>query len=140
MTVSPIGFTGSTSSTTNQQQSDALSASDQLSQDTFLKLMVAQLRNQDPMNPTDSSQFLAQTAQFSSLEKLDQVAQQSAQALSAQMAFGASGLVGRSISYTDADGAAQKGTVDAVSFTASGPMLSVGGTDVPINNVVSVSA
>ena len=140
MTVSPIGFTGSTSSTTSQQQSDALSTSDQLNQDTFLKLMVAQLRNQDPMNPTDSSQFLAQTAQFSSLEKLDQVAQQSAQALSAQMAFGASGLVGRSISYTDADGAAQKGTVDSVSFTASGPMLNVGGTDVPINSVVSVSA
>jgi flagellar basal-body rod modification protein FlgD len=140
LTVSPIGFTGSTASTTTQQKSDALDASDQLNQDTFLKLMVAQLKNQDPLNPTDSSQFLAQTAQFSSLAKLDQVAQQSAQALSAQMAFGASGLVGRSISYTDADGAEQKGTVGSVSFTASGPMLEVDGADVPINNVVSVSA
>jgi flagellar basal-body rod modification protein FlgD len=136
-----IGSTGSTAATTTASSSSAdLSSTDQLNEDTFLKLMVAQLRNQDPMNPTDSSQFLAQTAQFSSLEKLNQVADQSAQALSAQMAFGASGLVGRTITYTDTDGNAQTGPVGSVNFTASGPMLDVGGTDVPISSVVSVSA
>lgn len=39
------------------------------SKDTFLQLLVAQMRNQDPLQPTDGVQFLAQLAQFSGLEK-----------------------------------------------------------------------
>src|SRR6476620_11105958 len=101
------------------------SSTDQMNKDMFLKLMVEQLKNQDPMNPTDSSQFLGQTAQFTSLEKLDAVAQQSAQALTAQMAFGASGLVGRSVTYTGADGTERTGTVDSVRFAATGPVLGI---------------
>jgi flagellar basal-body rod modification protein FlgD len=124
------GATGTTGSGT--------SATDQMNKDMFLKLMVAQLKNQDPMNPTDSSQFLAQTAQFTSLEKLDAVAQQTAQALTAQMAFGASGLVGRAVTYTGADGAETNGTVDSVRFTPTGPVLGVGGTEVALGSVVKV--
>jgi flagellar basal-body rod modification protein FlgD len=116
------------------------SAASQLDQDTFLKLMVAQLRNQDPMNPTDSSQFLAQTAQFTSLEKLGQVADQSAQALAAQMAFGASGMVGKTITYTDADGAEATGAVASVRFGPSGPLLDVDGAEVALDKVVALTA
>jgi flagellar basal-body rod modification protein FlgD len=36
---------------------------------TFLQLLVAQIKNQDPLNPTDGTQFLSQLAQFSSLEQ-----------------------------------------------------------------------
>ncbi len=111
---------------------------DQMGKDTFLKLMVAQLRNQDPMNPTDSTQFLAQTAQFTSLEKMQDLAAQSAQALSAQMSFGASGLVGKDVTYTGADGTEATGTVAGVRFTASGPLLHVGDTDVAMSSVVAV--
>lgn len=42
----------------------------QLTADTFLQLLVAQLRNQDPLNPADGTEFLAQLAQFSSLEQM----------------------------------------------------------------------
>ena len=45
----------------------------------FLQLLVAQMRYQDPMNPTDSSQFLSQSAQFTALEKMQDVADQTAQ-------------------------------------------------------------
>jgi flagellar basal-body rod modification protein FlgD len=112
----------------------------QLDQETFLKLMVAQLRNQDPMNPTDSSQFLAQTAQFTSLEKLEKVADQSAQALAAQMAFGASSLVGRTVTYADAAGAETTGTVASVRFGPTGPLLGVGDAEVALDQVVTVEA
>jgi flagellar basal-body rod modification protein FlgD len=113
---------------------------DQMGRDTFLKLMVAQLRNQDPMNPQDSAEFLAQTAQFTSLEKLDAVAQQTSQALAAQMAFGASTLAGRSVTYLGEDGVTEvSGIVDTVRFTATGPVLSVGGADVPISSVTAVA-
>jgi len=115
-------------------------AASKLDQDTFLKLMVAQLRNQDPLNPTDSAEFLAQTAQFTSLEKLEVVADQSAQALAAQMAFGASSLVGRTVTYTDSEGAEVAGTVSSVRFGPSGPLLGVGDAEVALEQVVTVEA
>ena len=94
----------------------------------FLQLLVAQMKYQDPTNPTDSSQFLAQSAQFTSLEKMQAVADQTAQLLASQMAFGASSLVGRTVTWTDDDGAAQSGTVSGVTFGTDGPMLDVGDT------------
>ena len=51
------------------------------SKEMFLQLMVAQLRYQDPMNPADSSEFLAQNAQFTALEKMQEVADQTAMVL-----------------------------------------------------------
>jgi flagellar basal-body rod modification protein FlgD len=44
--------------------------SDMANEQTFLKLLVAQIQNQDPMSPSDSMQFVTQLAQFSSLEQL----------------------------------------------------------------------
>ena len=131
--------TPAASSTSTSSASDSLSAASTVDKDMFLKLMVAQLKNQDPMNPTDSSQFLAQTAQFTSLEKLTNVADQTQQALSAQLAFGASGLVGKTVGYTDANGASATGAVSSVSFTSAGPMLQISGTDVPLSSITSVT-
>ena len=51
-----------------QAQKEA--ADDEVGQNDFLKMLVAQLENQDPMNPQDSAQFAAQLAQFSSVEQL----------------------------------------------------------------------
>jgi flagellar basal-body rod modification protein FlgD len=106
--------------------------------DMFLQLLVTQLKYQDPLNPTDQSQFLAQTAQFTALEKMELVANQTAQSLAAQMAFGASSLVGRTVTYTDEAGQEATGVVDSVRFTATGPILAVGDAEVPLNSVVTV--
>jgi len=110
-----------------------------MDKDTFLQLLVAQLRYQDPMNPTDSTQFLAQSAQFTALEKMEAVAEQTRQALGAQMAFGASSLVGRSVTYVDANGASVTGTVDAVQFKTEGPVLTVGEDEVALGAVQSIA-
>jgi len=131
-------YFGGTTSTSSS--STDLSSTSQVDKDMFLKLMVAQLKNQDPMNPTDSSQFLAQTAQFTSLEKLTDVAEQTSQALSAQLAFGASGLVGRSVTYNGADDTEQTGVVDSVRFTPTGPVLGIGGAEVTLGDVVTVAS
>lgn len=138
MTISPIEAGGPTPPGLGAAASPA--ESDALGRDTFLKLMVAQLRNQDPMNPQDSAEFLAQTAQFTSLEKLEQVALQSSQALAAQMAFGASTLAGKTVTYVGADGAEATGAVEAVRFTATGPVLVIDDLEVPISSVVTVAA
>jgi flagellar basal-body rod modification protein FlgD len=134
-----FGTPTTASATGTSSASDSLSSATSVDKDMFLKLMVAQLKNQDPLNPTDSSQFLAQTAQFTSLEKLTTVADQTQQALSAQLAFGASGLVGRTVGYIDANGASATGAVSSVRFTSNGPMLQISGSDVPLSNVNSVT-
>jgi flagellar basal-body rod modification protein FlgD len=106
----------------------------------FLELMVAQLRYQDPMNPADSGEFLAQSAQFNALEKMQDVADRTAELLGAQMAFGASALVGKTVSWMDTDGKTTKtGTIDSVTFGATGPIFDNDGTDVPLGSILSVT-
>lgn len=113
-------------------------ASNAADKDMFLQLLVAQMKYQDPMNPTDSSQFLAQSAQFTALEKMQNVADQTARLFSAQLAFGASGLIGQQVTWSDETGATQTGTVGGVTFGADGPVLDVGGNSVPVLAVLSV--
>lgn len=106
----------------------------------FLQLLVAQLRYQDPSNPADSSQFLSQSAQFTALEKMQDVADQTAALLSAQVSFGASGMVGKHVTYLDADGNSVHGDVGSVTFDANGPMLLVDGAQVSLGQIQSVGA
>lgn len=106
----------------------------------FLQLLVAQLRYQDPMNPADSSEFLSQSAQFTSLEKMQDVADQTSALLSAQIAFGASGMVGKQVSYLDKDGASISGTVQGVTYDVTGPTLVVDDALVSLGQIQSVGA
>jgi len=64
-----IGQTSAPSSTTQPVPSGTKG----LGQDAFLKLLVAQLQNQDPTKPQDNGEFIAQLATFSSLEKLTEI-------------------------------------------------------------------
>jgi flagellar basal-body rod modification protein FlgD len=67
--ISPTSATGQSSSGTSATTTPA--ANDPLAQkDLFLKLLIAQIKNQDPMNPGDSMQYITQLAQFSELEQL----------------------------------------------------------------------
>jgi flagellar basal-body rod modification protein FlgD len=107
-------------------------------QQTFLELMVAQLRYQDPMNPTDSSEFLSQSAQFTALQKMQDVADQTAMLLTAQLSFGASSLIGKTVHWMGDDGTELTGVVQGTTFLPTGPVLSVDGQEVPVMSVVSV--
>lgn len=60
----------SNSTTISNPSASKTSKPDMVSQDSFLKLLVAQIKHQDPLNPADGTQFLAQLAQFSGLEQL----------------------------------------------------------------------
>lgn len=108
--------------------------------DTFLQLLVAQLKYQDPTNPADTTQFLSQTAQFSALETMQRVADETAQLRQMQVAFGATSLIGRTVSYLADDGSTAQGLVGAVRYDAAGPVLTVDGTDVALTQVQDVAA
>jgi flagellar basal-body rod modification protein FlgD len=109
-----------------------------MDKDAFLKLLVAQLRYQDPSSPADGTAFIAETAQFTQLEKLSDLADTQQQLLSAQLMLGASSLVGRTVSYTGVDGKAASGVVVSASFAGPTPTVRVGDTDVPLASVKEV--
>jgi len=118
-----------------------------LGKDDFLKMLIAQLKNQDPTNPQQGSEFAAQMAQFSSVEQLTNLnttlesqSQNSLNLLNAQ----AINLVGKEITAqtaaaTDATPATTiTGTVTAVNFKDQKVSLTVNGQEIPFTDLLSV--
>lgn len=117
---------------------DAPAAKDQMGKDTFLKLLVAQLKYQNPLSPSDPSQFMAQTAQFSMVEKLEQMSTATNELLAAERSRAATGLLGNQITWEDGD-TQKTGVVTGVRMGADGPTLEIGDTDVPYASVTKVT-
>ncbi len=68
------GTSGTSATNTNTTSTTTLNASKTLGQDAFMKLLVTQLTHQDPSKPQDDTEFIAQLATFSQLEKLTEIA------------------------------------------------------------------
>lgn len=85
-----------------------------LGKDDFLKLLVAQLRNQDPLQPLADREFVAQLAQFSALEQMHNVSQALAELSRQQEAAAAFALVGRRVRVQAEDGSTVEGVVASV--------------------------
>ncbi len=114
------------------------SPADQMGKDTFLKLLVAQLKYQNPLEPTDSAAFMAQTAQFTVVEKLDALTKTNAELLSTNRALSASSLIGQSVVAPGPDGSDLVATVTGVRFDTAGPVLLTGDTAVSLADVKEV--
>ena len=91
-----------------------------LGKDQFLKLFVAQLQHQDPMNPMNDNEFMAQMASFSTLEQVTNMAV-------ANERSSTIGLIGRTVTYTDKNNVAHTGTVEKVTTKDGKPLLTVDG-------------
>lgn len=103
--------------------------------DQFLQLLVAQLRNQDPMRPMEDRDFIAQLAQFAVLEQLENLGREFKQAQTTQQLAAAGGLIGRTVE-AEADGQVVSGRVSAVLVDAAGTVsLKVGDKTVPFGTV-----
>ena len=112
---------------------------DKMGSDAFLKLLVAQLKYQDPTNPADSTQFLAQTAQFQMVEKLEQLTKMTTEMSRMQHTVEANGLIGRQVTYNQ-DGAEKTGVVSSAHLTVDGATVRVGDQDVALDAVTQISA
>ncbi len=75
MTSGVSSATSANGANTGQTPTPATGINALAQKDTFLKLLVAQIKNQDPLNPTDGIQFVSQLAQFSELEQVMQIRQ-----------------------------------------------------------------
>ena len=103
--------TGSTTAPRDKQN-------DVVNQAEFMKLLIAQLQNQDPLNPLDSANFSAQLAQFSSLEQLTQINQKLGEQNADEIGrFEAVGFIGREVSGPSLGIAVEDGTATTLDYT-----------------------
>ena len=123
---------------TTREAPQSTDANSELGQDAFLKLLVAQLKYQDPLNPADGAEFLAQTAQFTMVEKLADLEAQGQSTVTSQQQMQAAQLVGRQVTYVDATGNLVEGVVESAEYTPDGQSLTIGGQAVELDNITKV--
>jgi flagellar basal-body rod modification protein FlgD len=135
-TTDPVTGTGQTTATASQV--DRTDTGGSLGQDAFLKLLVAQMQNQDPTQPQDSGQMMSQLASFSQVSELQSVVS-SQQAMALQQDFtGAVSLIGKSVTYTNSQGTQSTGTVSSVKTDTTGSLLQIGNDSIHTGAIVSV--
>ncbi len=132
---------GTSGNTGASSASNAFSAS---GEDTFLKLLVAQMQNQDPSSPMDTTSFVTELAQFNTVEQMINMQQTMQSALTAQQSTEGTVLLGRTVTYTvpSLDGSNSnvgQGQVTAVSLGSGGVQLQVNGQNIPLGQVTGVS-
>ena len=128
MSVTPVGSSGQTESAATDQ----VARKDQMGKTEFLQLLVTQLRYQDPLKPMDDRDFATQLAQFTSLDKITEQTKWS------KMTYGL-GLVSQTVTYTTESGAIASGVVRALKIVDGTPKLSLGDTDIAIDQVTAAT-
>lgn len=132
MAIDAIGSSGTTNLKANS-----------LGMEDFLKILLTQLTYQDPLKPMDNQQFMAQMAQFTSLEQTQQLNSKIATLITNQAALQSVGLIGKTVDITTSSGNVT-GTVSALSLSGDSPLLTVrtaaGATlsDISLSQLVSV--
>ncbi len=109
--IDPLSGNAIASAMTPASTQVSSTSSNGFDQDTFLKLLVAQLKYQDPMNPQDSTQMLAQTAQFTMVEKLADIETEMGKASAANEVLEAGSMIGKSVSIGNQSGLPSTTTV-----------------------------
>lgn len=139
----------STNSTGQQKQSNQT-----LGKDDFLKLLVTQLKNQDPLKPMEDREFIAQTAQFSSLEQIQNLNKTLEEGLgylqntqenllhsfnSWQSMGNSFAMIGKEIIGFNTNGDEISGVVEKIKVTEAGPVAVVNGEKIKIDSITEIS-
>ena len=124
-----------------QNQSSNLQSSE-ISQEDFLKILLTQLNYQDPLKPLDNQEFLAQMAQFSSLEQTRQLNERIDTLLTIQSSNQSIGLLGKTVDIATATGAVT-GQVTTLGFKDGQPSMTVKAgdqflTDISLSQIVLI--
>jgi flagellar basal-body rod modification protein FlgD len=138
---SPVGATGSSPLVTNTATGQ-VDRPDQMGGDMFLKLLVAEMKYQDPSSPMSTSDMMAQTATLTQTQTLQTIAGQNTQLVAMQRSMAAMALVRQTVSYTDTDGTTKTGTVSAVQLdpTQNTMLAVIDGKPVDVGRITQVGA
>ena len=129
--------TGTESSATSSTKTTSTSTVDY---NTFLQLLVAEMKNQDPTNPMDTAQYMSQFAQLSTVEQAMQTNAKLDALLSSQSLSQADGLIGKTVSFTDSTGASFSGKVVSISINSDGSIATLeNGTKVAVGPGLTIS-
>ncbi len=114
--------------------------STELDKNDFLRLMISQLQHQDPLKPLSNEEFVAQMAQFSSLEQMTNLSTTMETFTSNMTGMQAGNMIGWKVTGIDADGNTVSGTVTGVSFSDGKAVLKVGDKTLPLSGLSEMSA
>ncbi len=136
MAIDPVATTGSTGGM--YATTPTRTPKQTLDSETFMQLLVTQLRNQDPSSPMDTNQMISQTTQLAMMEKMTSMDQVSQENFGLQMRMAAASLVGHQVSYLDKTGASKSGIATAVSYAGSVPVVTIGSDTVALDSISGV--
>ncbi|HQE21881.1 MAG TPA: flagellar hook capping FlgD N-terminal domain-containing protein [Thermosynergistes sp.] len=134
MTVTGVGTTTEMYSTAQTREIKT-----ELDKDSFLRILVTQLTNQDPLEPLKDTEFIAQMAQFSELEQMMNISKQ-LDNLTMLSLLSSGGLVGRTVSFFDEAGEEASSRVLSVRFGDGDMTLELAsGEGIPLGAILSIS-
>jgi len=110
----------------------------ELGKDAFLKILLAQIQNQDPLKPTDSTAMVAQLAQFSTLEQLQNLNTKLDQLVEGQLLGDFSSVIGKTISYLGENDVTKVGLAESLLWRGRESLLRVNGELVPLNRLLEI--
>jgi flagellar basal-body rod modification protein FlgD len=131
----------STTSATATQPSQTTTDDERMGigRDAFMQLLLAQMRYQDPLNPMEDRDFIAQLAQLNTLEQLEQLNESLSDFMGQQNLLRGAELIGKTIRGTTAQGEYVEGIVVAVRTDGAEVVVSLGDKDVPLKDVSLVT-
>ncbi len=104
----------------------------------YLQLLVAQLQNQDPLDPVDNSEFLSQLTQLQTVSSLGDLNANFSQMLKFQQLSSGASLIGQNVEYTQPGGVLGSGTVSAVNSDGDSIFLTIGSDRVALDDVRTI--
>jgi flagellar basal-body rod modification protein FlgD len=132
--------TGSVGNTTTPNTSQAKNNDSlrDLDMDEFLKLMITELQNQDPLNPLENAEILQQISQIREIGATARLTETLDAVLLGQNLTSASGMIGKTVEALSDDAKTVKGVVDKVTVTDGEPRLHIGDQAVRLKNVKEI--
>ena len=115
-------------------------AKNTLTTQDFLQLLSTELQNQDPLQPMDDTAYLAQMAQFTSLQQVSTLSTTMSQMSSNQQNLAASSYLGQMVTMNTGNNSTVSGLVTGVDLSGTTPHLQVNGTSYPLTSLLSVSS
>lgn len=132
--------TTASNGTDNSQDISEISGEDRMGKEEFLELLVTQLKNQDPLSPMENKEFIAQMAQFSSLEQMQNMNKNMESFIRAETLNQGAALVGKTVETINPDtGETLEGKVERVSFEDDEVYASLdNGSVLNINDITAI--